>query len=437
MLDIKFVREHKERVIEVGQQKKVPVADFIDELLQHDDAVRQLHQSIDNLEQQRNALAKSNQSGQPSPETIAQGKKLKEELSGQEKVLAQETLARDVLLQRIPNIPSTDTPVGPDDSANKVLRQVGEKPVFAFTPLTHDVLGQRLDVIDNERAAKVSGSRFTYLKGNLVLLEFALIQYVTAIVTNRATLAGIIERAGLNVADTLFIPVIPPALLTRDALTRMARLEPEEERYHIESDDLFLVGSAEHSLGAMHMDETFQEKQLPRRYLGFSPAFRREAGSYGKDVKGILRVHQFDKLEMESFTVAEQSLVEQNFLVAIQEYIMQGLQLPYQVVICSTGDQGTPDTRHLDIETYLPGQDRYRETHSADLMTDYQARRLNTRVRRADNKTEFVHMNDATALALGRTLIAIMENYQQADGSMTVPEVLWAFVTFQNIQAKP
>jgi len=174
----------------------------------------------------------------------------------------------------------------------------------------------------------------------------------------------------------------------------------------------------------MYMDETLKENDFPLRYIGFSTAFRREAGSYGKDTKGILRVHQFDKLEMESFSLPENSLKEQDFIVAIQEYLMQSLKLPYQVVAICTGDMGGPDYRQIDIETWMPGQNKYRETNTSDLMNDYQSRRLNTKVKRSDGKTEFVHMNDATAFAIGRTLIAVIENGQQADGSVVVPEAL-------------
>jgi seryl-tRNA synthetase len=176
------------------------------------------------------------------------------------------------------------------------------------------------------------------------------------------------------------------------------------------------------------MDEALGENDLPRRYLGFSTSFRREAGSYGKDTHGILRVHQFDKLEMETFTLPDDSVKEQDFIVAIQEYLMQALELPYQVVLMCTGETSKPDARQVDIETWLPGQEKYRETHTSDLMTDFQSRRLNAKVRRKDGTAEFLHMNDATAFAIGRTIIAILENYQQADGSVRVPKVLRDYV---------
>jgi seryl-tRNA synthetase len=189
-----------------------------------------------------------------------------------------------------------------------------------------------------------------------------------------------------------------------------------------------LIGSAEHTLGPLHMDETLKEEHLPLRYVGYSTAFRREAGSYGKDTKGILRQHQFDKLEMESFTKPEDGMAEQDFMVAIQEHLMRELKLPHQAVLICTGDMGFPDQRQIDIETWMPGQDTYRETHSADYVGGFQARRLNTKVKRADGSAEPVHMNDATVFAMGRTLIAILENYQQEDGSVAVPEVLRPFM---------
>ncbi len=234
--------------------------------------------------------------------------------------------------------------------------------------------------------------------------------------------------AGLNVSAKPFVPVIPPLFIKADVFQKMARLEPRDERYHIASDDAYLIGSAEHTLGPLHMGEVLKESDLPLRYVAYTPAFRREAGSYGKDVKGILRQHQFDKIEMESFSLAETSQTEQDFFVAIQEHFMQQLNLPYQVLITCTGDMGDPDSRHLDLETWMPGQGKYRETHSADLMTDYQTRRLGTKVKRGDAKSEFVHTNDATAMAMGRLLIAILENNQQEDGSVVVPEILRPFL---------
>jgi len=414
MLDIKFIRENVDVVKKAAIDKRVKID--IDELLSVDGTRRKLIADIEALNQEKNEAAKNRD--------IEKGKLIKENLVSFEVQFKEVDARYQELMYKVPNIPSEDTPIGVDDSENKVLRQVGEVQNFTFTPKEHWQLGEQLGVIDIETAAQVSGSRFAYLKGDLALMEFALIQFAMQIFTSRETLGSIINKLGLNVPATPFIPVIPPVMIKPEVFGRMGRLEPKEERYYIPSDDVYLVGSAEHTLGPLYMDKVLTEEELPLRFIGFSTAFRREAGSYGKDMKGILRVHQFDKLEMESFSLPEYSIEEQDLFVAIQEHIMSELGIPYQVVISCTGDMGDPDARHIDIESWMPGQGKYRETHSADLMTDYQARRLNIRVKRSSGKNEIVHMNDATAIAIGRTLIAIMENYQLEDGSIRVPEAL-------------
>lgn len=426
MLDIQFIRENPELIKKTAASKKVTVD--VDQLLQLDTQYRDHLDQINQLRHQRNVASKQNQNAKPTPEQIEQGKALKSQIALLETELEHIQSQLQALHLAIPNIPSDDTPEGKDESENKVVKKVGEPPVFNFTPKEHWELGEKLDLIDSERAAKTSGSRFVFLKGDLVLLQFALLQHAFKTLTDRETLAKIISDAGLNVEPTPFIPVVPPVLIRPQPFAQMARLEPREERYYIPSDDMYLIGSAEHTLGAMHLNETFTEKQLPLRYIGYSTAFRREAGSYGKDTKGILRVHQFDKLEMESFTLPELSIQEQDFFVAIQEYLMSSLGLPYQVVAICTGDMGGPDARQRDIETWMPGQNRYRETHTSDLMTDYQSRRLNIKVTRKSGDSQYVHMNDATAYAIGRTIIGIMENYQQSDGTIGIPEVLQPYM---------
>ena len=232
------------------------------------------------------------------------------------------------------------------------------------------------------------------------------------------------------------MPIIPPVMIRPEIFEKMARLEPKEERYYLPQDDLYLIGSAEHTLGPIHLNQTLNEGDLPVRYAGYTTAFRREAGSYGKDMKGILRVHQFNKLEMESFTIPENSIKEQDFIVGIQEYLMQQLNIPYRIMMICTGDMGGPDARQIDVECWIPSQGKYRETHTSDMMTDYQARRLNTRVRRKNGISEFVHMNDATAFSMNRPIIAILENYQQEDGSVVVPEVLRKYLGKDIIKPK-
>jgi len=419
MLDIKFIRENPEKVKEACKAKQV-VCD-IDKILQLDQERKKLLQDIEALKARQNKLGKAD---------IAEAQGLKQQIKAKEPTFKNVEDELSKLLLEVPNVPLPDVPVGKDEKENKVVKTWGKLPAFTFTPKDHVVLGQDLDLIDTEKASTITGARFAYLKKEAALLEFALVQYVLSVLTQGKILKKIADSVEKGYSPKPFIPVVPPVMIRPDVLRKMGRLseQDKEERYYLQQDDLYLIGSAEHTLGPLHMDEALGEETLPLRYLGFSTAFRREAGSYGKDMKGILRVHQFDKLEMESFCVPEDSLNEQNFFVAVQEYLMQGLQLPYQVVNVCTGDMGKPNARQIDIETWLPGQGKYRETHSADLMQDFQARRLNIKVKRKDGKTEFAHMNDATAFAIGRTIIAILENYQQKDGSVKIPKVLQKYI---------
>lgn len=437
MLDINFIREHPDVVRRTIENKKSTVD--VDELLKLDGEYRELKQKLEALERKRNENARTLPTlatgkvpldvESADQETIKKhGQDIRQQILTRKKRFTAVETRREELLLALPNIPTPDTPVGSNEADNLVVRTVGKKPVFNFAPQEHWQLGKDLDIFDNERAAKISGSRFTYLKGDGALLEFALLQYALSVLTSRQTLARILEKASMDLSSIPFVPVVPPELIKPEVMHKMARLEPREERYHVPNDDLYLIGSAEHALGALHMDETLEESQLPVRYVGFSSAFRREAGSYGKDVHGILRMHQFDKLEIESFTLADQSLQEQDFVVALQEHLLQSLGLPYQVVLICTGDMGAPDARQIDLETWFPGQGRYRETHTSDLVTDYQARRLHTKVRRASGRSEFVHMNDATVFAIGRMLAVILENYQRPDGSVEIPTVLRPFL---------
>jgi len=417
MLDIKFIRENPDLVKAAVKNKKAKVD--VDQLLKLDEHRRGLIGKIEELNREKNAAAKE--------KDIAKGKQIKDALLGLDAEFKDADAKFFEAMYAVPNIPSGHTPVGPDESGNRVIKQVGQPPKFGFEPKEHWQLGEQLGIIDIETATKVTGSRFAYLKGDLALLQFAIIQFLMQALTSEQHLGEIIKHAGLKVSAKPFVPVLPPVMIKPEIMQRMGRLEPRDERYYIASDDLYLIGSAEHTLGPMHMDQAISEEQLPLRYIGYSTAFRREAGSYGKDMKGILRVHQFDKLEMESFTAPELSEQEQLLMVAVQEYLMGALELPYQVVEICTGDMGAPDYRQIDIETWMPGQNKYRETHTADLMTDFQSRRLNIKVKRADGKSELLHMNDATASA-GRTMIAIMENYQQADGSIKVPKALLPYM---------
>lgn len=416
MLDIAFIRENPEKV-KKGVSAKQLDPKIVDRVLTLDKKWRELLQVVEKLRQERNALAKKR-----TQKATSKAKKVKQELKKLEAKLRKLAEDYENALFQIPNLPAEDVPVGKDESENKVLRKWGKPKKLDFKPKDHIELGELLNVIDTKTSAKVSGARFNYLKGDAVMLQFALIQFALEALTDRQIVRKIAKSVG-NPSDKPFVPVIPPVIAKSEVMRKMARFDPIEDKYYLEKDDVLLVGSAEHTLGPMHMDEVLAEKDLPIRYLGYSTSFRREAGTYGKDTGGILRVHQFDKVEMESFTTPENSDKEQEFFVAIQEYLMQSLEIPYQVVAICTGEMGAPDYRQIDIEAWLPGQGKYRETHTSDNMTDYQARRLNTRAQ-SKGETEFVHMNDATAFAIGRTIIAILENFQQRDGSVTIPKVL-------------
>jgi seryl-tRNA synthetase len=410
MLDINFIRENTALVKTAAQHKNSKVD--IDQLLLVDARRRQLQTTSDGLNRQRNELAAVGKTGKPTVEQIATAKAIKQQSVNTVGQLASVEAEFKTLMYQVPNIPTDDTPIGPDESGNQAIREWGAKPQFDFTPLPHWELGKTLDIIDNDQAAAVSGTRFTYLKNELALMEYALVNLALSVTVAKG-----------------FVPIIPPIFIRPEVFEKMGRLHPTAERYYIPSDDLYLIGSAEHTLGPLQMNKVVAEVQLPMRYIAFSPALRREAGAAGKDTRGILRLHQFHKVEMEVFSTPEQGLAEHSLLISIEEELLQKLNLSYQVLLKCTGDIGDPNARGVDINTWMPGQGVYRETHTADYMTDYQARRLNARFKRSTGVTEFVHTNDATALAVGRILAAIIENYQTAAGTVIVPEVLrpWMF----------
>ncbi len=396
MLDIKFIRENVDLVKKVVLNKQLQPS-IVDRVLYLDEKKRELIGKVEEMRSLKNKYA--------AEKNIEKGKETKVKLQDLEPQLSKIEDEFLNALYLIPNIVSDDTPIGKDETENVVIRKWGSPKEFDFTVRDHMEIGIKLKIIDTELGSRVSGSRFNYLFGDAALLQNALYQFALEVLLKKG-----------------FVPVVPPLMVKAQVMKKMSRHDPVEERYYLKEDDMMLVGSAEHSLGPIHMDETVDEKYLPLRYFAFTPAFRREAGSYGKDTKGILRQHQFEKIEMESFTTAENGLKEQDFFVSIQEELMQALEIPYQVVSICTGDMGGPDYRQMDIEAWMPSQNKYRETHTSDYMTDYQSRRLNTKVRIGD-KTEFVHMNDATVFSQ-RPIIAILENYQNEDGSVTIPTVL-------------
>lgn len=426
MLSLQFIRENPDIVRAAIVNKSVKI-DF-DAFLALDEKKKILQQEVETLRAKRNELSASMGKGKPDPALLEEAKKLKEELQILEKeyeAIETEHLSE---LKKIPNIPTDDTPIGHTEEENIVVLEWWKIPEFSFKVRDHAQIAALHGWIDKERAANVAGSRFAYLMWDLVLLQFALIQWVMSTLTSESTLKKIIADLGLSVSSKPFTPVLPPYMIRTEPYDAMDRLEPREDRYKIEGEDLWLQGSAEHVLGSMHANEIFPESDMPVRYLGYATSFRGEAGTYGKDMEGIIRMHQFDKLEMESFSTSETSHEEHLLFSGIQEYLMQELQIPYRKLQKCTYDIGKPNAKGSDIEAWLPWQGKYRETHTADYMTDYQARRLQTRVKRDNGELELVHTNDATAFACGRALIAILENYQNEDGTVRVPEVLQPFL---------
>jgi len=432
MIDIQFIRDNSELVAEKSKLKGYAVD--VEQLLGFDNQRRKLIVEVEDLRRQRNELSSQSNGQKPTDEQLQNGRKLKDELADLERQFASVDKEFIELLKRVPNMPHDDVPAGISEDDNVVVKEWGNKPEFDFKAKTHWEIGESRGLIDKERAAKVTGSRFAYIKGDLVKIQFALIQFVLDTLTNEHIIEKLIKDNNLNLSLKAFTPILPPVMIREDIYDQMDRLEPREDRYHIDGldDNLWLIGSAEHTLGSMYANEILPVNELPIRYIGYSTSFRQEAGTYGKDTEGILRMHQFDKLEMEVFSTPETGLDEHLLLIAIQEYLMQQLEIPYHVLMKCVFDIGKPNARGVDIEAWLPSQDKYRETHSADYMTDYQSRRLKTRIRKDDGEIQLAATNDATAFALGRTMIAIIENYQTEAGKIRVPSVLQSYLSGQN-----
>lgn len=424
MIDIKILRQNPEIIRKALHDKVVKWVD-LDRVIELDTKRIILKQNLDKLRERRNELSSiMPKNGIPSPEILTEAKEVKSSIQTLEKEYEEIETEFLVIYKKIPNIPSEDTPVGLTEDENVVVKMWWDIPNFSFPVKNHAEIAEVRGWIDKERAANVAWSRFAYLKWDLVRLQFALVQWVMDTLWNREVIAKIIKDNNLNVSDKPFLPILPPYMIKTAPYDAMDRLEPREDRYKIEGEDLWLQGSAEHVLWSMHAWEIFEEKDMPIRYLGYATSFRGEAWTYGKDMEGIIRMHQFDKLEMESFSVAETAHDEHLLFVWIQEYLVQQLKVPYQKIQKCTFDIGKPNSKWSDIDCWFPGQGKYRETHTADYMSDYQARRLQTRVRRTGWDVELIHTNDATAFACGRILVAIMENFQNEDYTVTIPEVL-------------
>lgn len=412
MLDIRLIRETPE-VVEDSLKRRGASAD-VAHVRQLDEHRRALNTTADELRAERKSASKligdAAKRGEDVEAAKAAVRTVGERLATVEDELRETAGKLDEALLLLPNIVLDDVPTGGEDEGTE-LRRVGEPRIVEGGTTDHLDLGIAHDIIDMERGARTSGSRFAYLKGDAARLHYALVQFAMTTLTGRG-----------------FVPVVPPVLVREEAMWGTGFFPADASQiYRIpeENHDLFLVGTSEVPLAALHMDEILDADQLPLRYAGISSCFRREAGAAGKDTRGLIRVHQFDKVEMFSFVEPDASRDEHDYILAREEELITALELPYRVVNIAAGDLGAPAAKKYDIEAWFPGQQRYRELTSCSNTLDYQARRLKARVRR-EKGTEFVHTLNGTAFAIGRTIAAILENHQQPDGTVRIPEALHA-----------
>ncbi|MFA5070151.1 MAG: serine--tRNA ligase [Patescibacteria group bacterium] len=414
MLDINLIRKNPALVREKIKSRKFEPK-LIDQFLELDKKVNEFKTRIEELRRERNTQTHD----KPGPEELVILKHKKGTIKTLEMGLTEYANDRDKILMSLPNLPLDDVKIGRDENDNEIIRTIGKKTRFSFKPKDYLVLTEKLDLVDLDQASLVSGTRFNYLKGKLVDLQFAVFNYAVNFLRKEN-----------------FTALVPPLMIKDETMRGLGYIEglDEKEKYHFENDGLYLVGTAEQSLIPYHMNQTLPAEKLPLRYYAMTPAFRREAGSYGKDTKGILRSHQFDKLEMVSFCRPERGDEEQEHLLSIAEKLVKDLGIPYRIVRMCTGDLVLPSARTYDIESWLPGQNQYRETHSCSTCTDYQARRLKIRFKDESNQTQFVHTLNSTVFAMGRILIALMENFQTKEGTIAIPKVLQKYCGFKEIK---
>jgi seryl-tRNA synthetase len=420
MIDVNLLRQQPDLVkTALKNRQKDPL--LADKVLDFDKSRREILLQVEDLRSKQNALSRTFK-GKPTEDQLKEASAIKEKLKALETDLKNVEDKQNSILEEIPNIPADDVPIGKDESENVVFKTVGEIPKFDFQPLDHADLGEKLDIIDIKKAAQISGSRFGYFKGQGAVLEMAVMFYA---------FQKLIKKG--------FIGMIPPTMIKSDTEWKCGYASNKNlfnAYYSIPEDDLIFISSSEHSVVPYHMDEILDQKSFPIKYANFSPCFRREAGTYGKDMKGMLRVHFFNKVEMNIFTLPDYKISDAMCLEMLtnEEELMQELEIPYQIVKACTGDLPQPNRRMYDINSWFPGQNAYRETQSCSNCGDYQARRLNTKVK-LNGKNELVHILNAT-LVTDRIVLAIIENHQQADGSIKIPKVLHPFTNFEVIKPK-
>jgi seryl-tRNA synthetase len=407
MLDIQFIRDNAELVAEKSKQKGYVVD--ISALLKLDTERRDLLSMVEALRQKRNQNS-SNVKGRPDQSSIDEGKKIKIELTEKEEYLEEIEKKWSLRLRSVPNMAFDDVPVG-DESASVEIKKFGDQKTGA---IDHLDFAEKRGWVDFERGAKVAGAKFYFLKGDLALLENAITQFALDLILKKG-----------------FIYMIVPHMVSNrmvDGAGFAPRTSTQSDEYFIEDEDLTLIGTAEMSLTGYHADEIIDEKDMPLFYAGYSPSYRKEAGTYGKHAHGLFRVHQFNKLEMYVYCVPEQSKKIHEDLLKIEEEIWQALNIPYHIINIASGDLGAPAAKKYDLEYWSPVDGKYRELTSCSNCTDFQARNLNVRVRRLDGTVEPPHTLNATAVSLARSLIAVIEHYQNQDGTLRVPEVLQPYL---------
>ncbi len=420
MLDLKAIRENPED-FKLRLGRKGVSSSMVDELLEADEKRRGLLAQTEALKAEQNGVSKRipSLSGEEKEKVLSDMKVISDKRKALEVDLEKVESVFEEILYKLPNPPREEVPDGKSDEENQVARFEGEKPAFDFEPKEHWELAEDLDLLDMEQAAKVSGARFYYLKNELAILQQALMLWAFHEIWNKG-----------------FSPTIPPFMTRKEAIVGTGFFD-RDENYCVNpgEDDLYLIGTSEVPMVSIHAEQTIDLSKGPLRYAAYSPCFRREAGSYGKDMKGILRVHQFEKIEMVIFCKAEDSANMHEELRTIEEEILQKLGIHYQVVNICCGDLGVSASKKYDLEAWLPGQGKYREMTSTSICDDFQTRRLNTRYKNADGKLQYAHALNGTAVS-SRPLIAILENFQNVDGSVDIPEVLWPYTGFKKIEKK-
>ncbi len=410
MIDIKLLRENPDYFQKAAQDKQLNID--IKHILEIDGRQRELAHEVQTIREERNMLVGAIK-GKPTEDQVQKGRELKERLEKEEHALAAVDEELKGWLYKIPNPPAQDVPLGKNESGNVIVKKVGDPKQFSFTPKSHEELAQDLDIVDFKRAVKMAGTRAYILKGDLVLLEQALLRFAMDLM---------IEEG--------FVPMTVPWMVNKEALWGTGYFPWGIEDHYTTQDGQGLIGTAEVGLTAYYQDEVLEEKDLPIKMVGISPCFRREVGSYGKDTKGFIRVHQFNKVEQVVLTVADEEVTREwhEKMLGFSEKLLQKLGLSYQVLLMCTGDMGAGQRKKYDIETWFPSQNTYRETHSASYFNDFQARRLNMRYHAKDGTTKYVYTLNNTVAATPRLLAALIENYQQEDGSIVVPEVLQKYI---------